>query len=157
MKYLSKNSSAIFICPSDDGSGRAAGDYTSSNGAYIYSYAMNNKMSSFDQPANPVLIGRPAGKMSKVRNPAEKVLMYEEDERTLDDGGARPDAATAKVNMLAIRHDRTRKFPDDYVNGQPIPNIDRNGNAVFCDGHAAPITRLMLHDPRNRWTDPFFK
>jgi prepilin-type N-terminal cleavage/methylation domain-containing protein/prepilin-type processing-associated H-X9-DG protein len=155
-KYINRNEALLF-CPSDvtDGSNRDQSFASSSQGQYVYSYVLNNKMSSF---VNPFLVGRNAGKMTSIRKPSLKVLMFEEDERSLDDGNARADGAghTGKVNMIALRHDRSRRFPDNAVNAPtPVPNPDRNGNAAFCDGHAEPIARKMLHDTARTYLDPF--
>ena len=56
------------------------------------------------------------------------------------------------IGLLAIRHDRTRKQPDDVPSGAgPIKliedqqNKDCKGNAGFVDGHAEYITRLGAH------------
>jgi prepilin-type N-terminal cleavage/methylation domain-containing protein/prepilin-type processing-associated H-X9-DG protein len=156
-KYIGKTAEAVMFCPSDttDGRDRDPSFTSTPEGQYKYSYVLNNKMSSFDLAhGNSVLVGRNAGKITNVRNSAQKILLYEEDERTLDDGNARPDAATTKVNMLSLRHDRQRRYPDNYVK-PTIPNLDRFGNASFCDGHAEPVTRRMVHDPNNKYTDPF--
>jgi prepilin-type N-terminal cleavage/methylation domain-containing protein/prepilin-type processing-associated H-X9-DG protein len=156
-KYINRNEAVLF-CPSDvtDGSNRDQSFTGSSQGQYVYSYVLNNKMSSF---TNPFLVGRNAGKMTSIRKPSLKVLMFEEDERSLDDGNARADGAnhTGKVNMIALRHDRSRRYPDNIVNAPtPVPNPDRNGNAVFCDGHTEPITRKLLHDQAGTYLDPFY-
>src|SRR3954471_4934212 len=158
-KYIGKGGESVMFCPSDtkDGSDRDISFNSSAEGQYRYSYVMNNKMSSFDlSQGNSVLIGRNASKITNVHNSSQKVLLYEEDERTLDDGNARPDPATTKVNMLSLRHDRQRRYPDNYVK-PTIPNLDRFGNAAYCDGHAEPITRKLLHDANNRYTDPYYR
>ena len=54
-----------------------------------------------------------------------------------------------------MRHRRRRDLDEQGV--PPIPNIDRFGNAAFCDGHAESITRKMLHDPSKRHIDPLKK
>lgn len=81
---------------------------------------------------------------NKVRLPSQKVLVYEEDENTIDDGHASPDD-DAVIDLLAIRHDRKRKLPESETDWKT--NTDRRGNVLFCDGHAEYITRKLLHTP----------
>ena len=69
-----------------------------------------------------------------------KILIVEEDERSLNDGGF-----WGRGDYLAIRHDRQRVLPDNFQ----AANMDRQGNASFCDGHAEYITRGYAHDPMN--------
>jgi prepilin-type N-terminal cleavage/methylation domain-containing protein/prepilin-type processing-associated H-X9-DG protein len=121
-KPLSKE---YFKCPSDNVDQRR---YTA-QGGYRYSYSMSNKFSRFQ--------------ITKVKNASNKVHLYEEDETSLDDGNSSPDV-NANIDLLAIRHDRTR-VPETEANWQV--NIDRRGNAAFVDGHAEYITRKQLHTP----------
>ena len=51
-------------------------------------------------------------------------------------------------NLLAIRHDRQRRLPDDATNAMTV-NADRKGNAVFMDGHVEYISRLLAHDAKS--------
>ena len=88
-----------------------------------------------------------AAKVTKVRRAAEKILLYEEDELTLDDGAAN----TLAANLLSIRHDFKRVYPDASDKNQ-----DRRGNALFCDGHADYTPRKWLQDPGNAIPTPPF-
>jgi prepilin-type N-terminal cleavage/methylation domain-containing protein/prepilin-type processing-associated H-X9-DG protein len=152
-KYISKSGEAVLHCPSDTEEFRKLNP----SNPYRFSYVVNNKMTSFNLS---VIIPPIAGKLTAVRNSVEKVLLYEEDERTLDDGSAKIDGVSGNPNMLALRHDRRRQYPDDPIGTGPstiIPNLDCFGNALFCDGHADTMTRKMLHDPSKRYIDPLYK
>jgi prepilin-type processing-associated H-X9-DG protein len=110
---------------------------------YIFSYSMNWMMSSRSNAP------RMYRKVTQVRLTAAKVLAFEEDERTIDDGNGsiwltRNDGAW--VNLLAIRHDSTRQDqPDLPTAGVPVPNPQRRGNVVFCDGHVDYVPRAVAH------------
>jgi prepilin-type N-terminal cleavage/methylation domain-containing protein/prepilin-type processing-associated H-X9-DG protein len=119
-KPLSKE---YFRCPSDDVSQRR---YTA-EGGYRYSYSMSNKFTLYQ--------------VTKVKNPSNKVHLYEEDETSVDDGNSSPED-NANIDLLAIRHDRT-KVPETEATWRT--NIDRRGNAAFVDGHAEYIARRELH------------
>src|SRR5262249_40110421 len=83
------------------------------------------------------LIDMCALKVTQVRLPAEKVMLYEEDEVTIDDGAANPYGG---ANLLAIRHERNKAFPD-----QKEVNLDKRGNVCFCDLHVDYVPRKMLY------------
>ena len=119
---------AYLTCPSDDVTARK---YTG-NGGYRLSYVMQTRMNNL--------------KTALVINPTGKVLFYEEDENTVDDCHASMDANSA-IDLLAIRHDRLRKLPDNEANGLTL-NGDRRGNAAFCDGHVEYVDRVWFHDPK---------
>jgi prepilin-type N-terminal cleavage/methylation domain-containing protein/prepilin-type processing-associated H-X9-DG protein len=158
----------ILRCPSDPLADHpvsvAMGDQ---NGNYYYSYSINNLMQSLD-PANPrdislvpvnIKTGKPfdvAGKLVRVRNPAEKILMVEEAESTIDDGSFDP---TSGTNLLSVRHDRTALQPADLptgyikVNGVwTVRNGGCRGNVSFCDGHADFVPRGLVDDPNYQVT-----
>jgi prepilin-type N-terminal cleavage/methylation domain-containing protein/prepilin-type processing-associated H-X9-DG protein len=137
------------------------------NGNYYYSYSINNLMQSLD-PANPrdisavptnIKTGKPfdvAGKLVRVRNPAEKILMVEESELTIDDGSFDP---TSGTNLLSVRHDRSAIPPTDsptgyiQVNGVwTVRNGGCRGNVSFCDGHADFVPRAFVDDPNYQTT-----
>ena len=172
VKYLSNPSTgAIMTCPSDDSIYRRI---TNADGTtYPYSYVMNSYM-SVGTNQNPHLPGTvpPTGtvknnlrfpelaawKLTQVRRTGTKIIVYEIDERAMQDGRGQlqsPPVGNAVVNIIglvAIRHDRTRKQPDDVPNAQgPLKliedqqNKDCKGNVAFVDGHAEYITRLEAH------------
>jgi prepilin-type N-terminal cleavage/methylation domain-containing protein/prepilin-type processing-associated H-X9-DG protein len=137
----------FFRCPSDDIKARAKGDYR-------YSYVMNYLMGGAprpgldpNNPAHKQEIDAVAVKISRVKNAASKVLLYEEDETSVDDGHADP-GYQSSPNLLAIRHDRKRVLPDNATN-RLTRNGDRRGNAAFADGHAEYVTRKFINSPEN--------
>jgi prepilin-type N-terminal cleavage/methylation domain-containing protein/prepilin-type processing-associated H-X9-DG protein len=130
--YLSKPlSKDFFKCPSDDVNQRV---YTGSGG-YRYSYSMSKWFTRY--------------RVTKCKNPSQKIYLYEEDENTLDDGNSSPED-NANIDLLAIRHDTKRLLPDNESNWKK--NIDRRGNAAFVDGHAEYVSRKQLHT--NWYYDP---
>jgi prepilin-type N-terminal cleavage/methylation domain-containing protein len=162
IKYLGKQSEAIFRCPSDNYDIRPAGNPRK----YHYSYTINNKMTC---PAYKIAnINNntvPPKKLSNVRVSWQKILLYEEHENTMDDGAGKIDgnvSSTPGPNTLSARHDRQRKFPDDQ-NATPMPNLERFGCVLFCDGHSDAIPRKWLYDtttptlyPGAKYIDPWW-
>jgi len=151
VKYLGNpKSGKIMICPSDN----LFRSIIAVNNTlpYPYSYSQNTCIT-----AVPSHIGTSTGsatKSSQVRNSSEKIIVFEEDERTLQDGHgdlqSPPPAPTNIINLLSIRHDHARRQPDTITAGQSIGtqiNKDRQGNVAFVDGHVAYVSRLFAHDP----------
>ncbi len=127
-----------WYCPSDNLERKNG---TSGGGVgYRFSYAMNYK---FKNPKNT----NQQLKGSLVLNPTEKVVFYEEDENTLDDCHASPDN-NASIDLLSIRHDRQRQYPDNESTGLSV-NGNRSGNVLFCDGHVEYITRNLFHTQKH--------
>jgi prepilin-type N-terminal cleavage/methylation domain-containing protein/prepilin-type processing-associated H-X9-DG protein len=117
----------FLICPSDDVTYRK---YTGAGG-YRYSYSMNHLMSWL--------------KESRIVNPTAKGFFYEESEHTLDDCNSSPED-NASIDLLAIRHDSRRRFPETETDWKTL-NPDRRGNVAFCDGHAEYVDRTRFHAP----------
>jgi prepilin-type processing-associated H-X9-DG protein len=132
------------------------------DGEYIYSYVMNCAMNSY--PGNygrPAWIN-PASQLSSVVSSSMKVLLYEEDPSTINDGNGKPFwsgtvSTPGLPNLLAIRHDPNGASLATW-DGKwgDLPNPNCRGNVAFCDGHAEFLPRSMIHDLTNRYTDPFF-
>jgi type II secretory pathway pseudopilin PulG len=61
-------------------------------------------------------------------------------------------------DWLAVRHDSTRRNPDNgYAPGRDflgIPNSNAKGCAAFCDGHAEYITRQYAQSVQGHHWDP---
>ncbi|HEX8913345.1 MAG TPA: type II secretion system protein [Humisphaera sp.] len=104
--------------------------------AYRFSYVLNKRTSCINAPN--VAVAQLARKVTQVRRPAEKLLMYEEDERTVDDGHGNPDNGG---NLLAIRHDFRKRSPDNGMSN----NSECRGNILFCDNHAGYVDRNFIH------------
>ena len=126
--YLGGYHLRVLRCPSDDvpyHTRKITPD------PYIYSYTMNMAMTS--DPAS----GMKHVKIAGIRRAAEKILLAEEDERSLDDGNFNPFLIGSTVeNFLAVRHDRQRQA------------LDARGNVCFADGHVDYVTRRVTQDPK---------
>jgi prepilin-type N-terminal cleavage/methylation domain-containing protein/prepilin-type processing-associated H-X9-DG protein len=120
---------AVLRCPTDDFNFRAR------NTGYLFSYSMNGFMVDAS--------GAHGLNIARIRRSAEKALLYEEDQQTIDDGYGTP-AANGGINLLAIRHDGTKKDPDGVATGMTV-NGNCRGNVAFCDGHAEYIPRNLFH------------
>jgi prepilin-type N-terminal cleavage/methylation domain-containing protein/prepilin-type processing-associated H-X9-DG protein len=127
-------STAVLRCPSDPIEFRGQ---AGPPGKYPFSYSMNYDMVAGD--ANPGI------NINTILRPAEKILLFEEDENTIDDGYG---VLLNATNMLAIRHDPTRKQPDNTANALTL-NKSCRGNVAFGDGHAEYIDRATAHNPLN--------
>jgi prepilin-type N-terminal cleavage/methylation domain-containing protein len=143
----------VMYCPSDNLTFRLR----SSADPYPFSYSLNNLMTS-QVNAMGGSWGNVAGyekqaiatKITRVRLSSEKILIFEEDERTIDDGNGSMycmPGSLQYLNLIALRHDTTkRKLKDDQPpSGGPIPNQDGMGVVGFCDGHADFIPRSVAH------------
>ena len=155
---------ALLRCPADDPSMHRHIARSGSAIAYPFSYAMNYFMSSEQTPqGHQYMGGKTANKgatprVTAINRPSEKILLVEENERTIDDGmwqageytdilGARR-AWRVRSNYLSVRHETHKaeyRQPVDMV----LPDQTLRGNAVFVDGHAEWIPRRMAHDPRH--------
>lgn len=168
---FTQNSSALSVlrCPSDDSWALRA-----TSGGYPFSYVMNCFIagdSSLMQPNNGYVGTQPSlcTTLLRVTNASQKVLMYEEDDTSIDDGNGQPwwgctgtfspnapessSTGMAAVNLLSIRHDASKVTAAGPTTSQAgswqlaVPNPDARGNVVFCDGHAEFVTRGFLHRP----------
>jgi prepilin-type N-terminal cleavage/methylation domain-containing protein/prepilin-type processing-associated H-X9-DG protein len=144
---LGPDNYGVLTCPSD-GSFRLR----TVPEPYCFSYTTNFMFAARSNA--PILYKR----VTRVRNASEKVLAYEEDERTIDDGNGSlwlPRGAWRLVNLLAIRHDKTRiEQPDLPTEERPVPNGMRQGNVVFADGHAAYVSRRLCHSKLHALGNP---
>lgn len=160
---LSPTNYKVLICPSDQTTFRVRGG---ANG-YPFSYAMNNLMTSeYLIPGSGSWGNIPAGteksviaaKITQVKQSSDKILIFEEDERTIDDGNGSMYCAPGSGslnNLVALRHDSTkRKVADVPTSSIPIPNPDGKGVVGFCDGHSGYIERSVAHSKAACVPDP---
>jgi prepilin-type N-terminal cleavage/methylation domain-containing protein/prepilin-type processing-associated H-X9-DG protein len=154
--YMGGFNPQSFRCPSDDGTNRLSTG--PSGGYYRYSYTMNFLMAGYNQNCP---------RLSAIRGSSDKVLLVEEDKRTINDGywsppmvddtgqqvnvneltlAVAPVAAPATRDLLEIYHDHSRVLPDVATVAVPMPNADRRGNVAFLDGHAEYATRFFVHN-----------
>ena len=124
-KYIGKFKPELLRCPADDITRRPR---VLTPDPYVYSYTMNMFFSSYHTPT----------KYTNVKDPAVKLLVVEEDERSLDDGNWHPELVGSNIeNFLSTRHDKDKQ------------TVQGRGNAAFADGHADFVTRKYTHEPRN--------
>lgn len=153
---LTPTSVSVLRCPSDPTaleSQRVLTNGATSN--FTFSYSINWTMGS--PPHHPNAPSPRGEKITQIKNSADKVLFYEEDERNVDDGQAAIIENNAGwfryINVLAVRHDpvfRKKYDPPRGSNGQDvIPNSGGRGNAGFCDGHGDYIPRKVVHSKRH--------
>jgi hypothetical protein len=146
-KYLSSPvNQNFFLCPSDDINTHVRNN--SSYGPYPFSYVMNGWLST-NAPSGPGN-GYQTLTITQIRGPSHKMLLFEEDGDTIDDGYGTVDN-NGDINLLAIRHDRSRRMPDNASTGLTL-NGGCRGNIVCCDGHAEYIARSEMHTVY--WYDP---
>jgi prepilin-type N-terminal cleavage/methylation domain-containing protein/prepilin-type processing-associated H-X9-DG protein len=138
---INRNNFNVLLCPSDEAVKSRVPP------AYPFSYSFNR----FFNGNGPT----PARKITEFKNPAEKVWVYEEDERSIDDGnGEMWTTNWGNADLLAIRHDkRMRKLPDDPTSAG-VPNYRARGNVCFADGHADYITREYCHNKQHAAPNP---
>ena len=150
----------ILHCPSD----RLGDRISSSTGQYAYSYTMNmyfEPRAGYFPPE-----GGPPVRLSTTKRASEKILLAEENEKTINDGFWAPGnyaggpvdgnyEANWVVNWdwLSIRHDNAQKESEPAVaNTGPLkslPNLARRGVVCFADGHADFVSRKYAHSPQN--------
>jgi len=149
-QYLGQPPSAdIFRCPSDDVQNRRSGV------TYRYSYSANYLVCRLDPGNFPGVYtdgqGNRSLRSSQVVNSASKILLIDESQDTVDDGcWAWMQTLGSGQNVMSTRH--MRRAEQIQLLNQPGAGF---GNALFCDGHAAPIERKASFDQKNY--DPFFK
>jgi prepilin-type N-terminal cleavage/methylation domain-containing protein/prepilin-type processing-associated H-X9-DG protein len=133
---VSKHDWKVLRCPSDENDTRDP--YA---GKYPFSFTFNREMNGNGK--------RPVEKLSQVLNSSEKIMMYEEDEATIDDGNGEmwtDGASWGSVDLLAGRHDRRqRRTVPDKADAAGITNPAVKGNVFFCDGHGDTVARDYAH------------
>jgi prepilin-type N-terminal cleavage/methylation domain-containing protein/prepilin-type processing-associated H-X9-DG protein len=122
----------ILVCPSDNVETRS----------YKFSFSINAFICD-DSRAYAHLNNGVTKRFSinMVKNPSEKVLFGEEDERTINDGLWH--VKNTINDRLGVRHDQRRTVADN----------SGRGNVLFCDGHAEFTDRSVAHDPKHYYPD----
>lgn len=182
-KYLNLTAKNVIIlrCPSDNWDYRPA-PLTAAFGAYPYSYVMSWFIAGDSNLPAAGVTGQQSYQgpspgicrtLLKVISPSQKILMYEEDQQTINDGNGQPWLGTSgtfdpndptktsgtvggPIDLLALRHEWSRA--GQLTNGVPtkstagtwksaVPNPDARGNVVFCDGHSEFVSRAFAHRP----------
>ena len=142
----------FLTCPSDN-----VAEHQSVYGGrppYPFSYSMNawvsvdnSRVGSRKSPKlNPYLM-----KINQVRNPTQKVWLYDESERSINDGMFAPEGVAADgtggTDALSDRH--TRRASKNMTNDAVVRGKDGRGNVVFVDGHAEVVNREDIHKPEH--------
>ena len=146
---FTKDKLDVFRCPSDDFSAPRPIQNSAVCGPYLFSYVMNWWIAGGG--TNAELKTAPSDvkichKLSQVRRSSEVILMYEEDLSTIDDGQGVIWAPDRGANLLALRHDLTKKRVPDVVSAaNPFPNGDGKGNVLFVDAHVDYVERNFCH------------
>ena len=146
---FTKDKLDVFRCPSDDFSAPRPILNSAVCGPYLFSYVMNWWIAGGG--TNAELKTAPSDvkichKLSQVRRSSEVILMYEEDLSTIDDGQGVIWAPDRGANLLALRHDLTKKRAPDVVSAaNPFPNGDGKGNVLFVDAHVDYVERNFCH------------
>lgn len=153
-------SPAIFRCPSDDTSFRLK---NLTGGPYRYSYVVNLYLGTgyyYDYYKSQGPASLFVGLLTQVRSPSDKVMLYEEDFTTLDDGNGNPELGTpsspASTNLLSLRHEKGKKEldippgtpPNQLVVYTSLPNRQLRGNVAYCDGSVRFTTRAEFHNQK---------
>ena len=81
LRSIKSGDTSLLICPADNPSVRLRDlGKSTTEGAYGFSYTMNFFM------GDSMAVGEMSNLLSRMRNPAEKILLVEEDLSTVDDG-----------------------------------------------------------------------
>lgn len=139
-RYVSGFNPKVFTCPSDRDAQRLQGEGRLRDDPYRYSYSLTSYSLTPDKvnPGMSTLI-TPARKAypfksSQIRHPSAKIMLVEEDRRTLNDSRWLPvayaDTPNPEYNLIASRH------------GQ-------QGNVVFADSHIRAEQPVFGRDPTN--------
>lgn len=150
---FSAGSLDVLKCPSDSESLNRVKQNSAALGPYTFSYVMNWWIAGGATNAVNVEASHPQYKVSRklvnVRSSSSKVLLYEEDESTIDDTMGVSWHPTTGPNLLALRHDTMKKRDNDSsLSATFLPNPGNRGNAVFADGHGEFVARDELHTAR---------
>lgn len=134
---LRDGSFEILRCPGD-----AEAKTREGSGKYPFTFSFNDNMNGTGIAA--------VRKVGQVRQPADKILMIEENGPTLNDGSVTmwaKNGGWASVGMLGLRHDRGRRntYPDAATAAGGIVNPSGKANVLFVDGHVAYVTRSYAH------------
>ena len=156
--YLGGISQKLMRCPTD-----VLTVHSGFPKGYQYSYVMNSELGAWDDtavpPKSPYFQNATnydpksdiAIKVTEVRNPSEKIMFYEEDEKTIDDGHGK----LRTPNLLAFRHDKSGQTSPQIMQalsgGSPIAILasEAKGAVAMCDGHADVVSRAWAHHPKH--------
>ena len=141
-KYVKGFQAGLLICPSDPLERMRNLGGWAVEGKYLHSYAMNAHLA--DTNFSPSV-----RQITRIRNSSEKIMLVEEDFSTIDDGNWLG-TVTISTNLLAVRHDRSKRDPPVPPAAAPtVPDRKLRGNVAFADGHVEYVPRSLAHDPKH--------
>jgi prepilin-type processing-associated H-X9-DG protein len=149
-RSIAPTADAIFRCPSDRVEAHFLNGADSSRGSYMYSYAINRLYAMPVSGGGIRFDGKFSGRITSIRNPAEKVLYICQDEKTADDGAFSPNSSlwsdpASTIDMGASRHEsRIKKSTSGSSNRGNLKaegHEDARSNIGFADGHAEFFSR----------------
>ena len=149
---------------------------------YPFSYVISAFMVSGNYPDNEPDLTTVVRTMSKVKDASSKIMVYEEDGRTINDGVGSLEAVNCTTwssypapvtELLSCRHD-IHEAPSAAAPGgetitvsiggtsgtPPAPQIilmnhlDSYGNVLFADGHGEFVSRRYAHSKPHYAPDP---
>ncbi|MGA2499656.1 MAG: prepilin-type N-terminal cleavage/methylation domain-containing protein [Tepidisphaeraceae bacterium] len=143
---LTPTSLKMLRCPTDE---QAA--TREAAGKYPFTYVFNDNMNG--NGLNSVQ------KIGQIKNPSEKVFLYEENGPTINDGRGQlwnVHGAWGNISMLGLRHDRgnRKQYPDASSAATGITNPNGQANVLFADGHVDYVTRTYAHSKSHALPDP---
>jgi prepilin-type N-terminal cleavage/methylation domain-containing protein/prepilin-type processing-associated H-X9-DG protein len=156
--HVTPTNTNMLRCPSDDTYMTRTG-FTGETMSYSFSYSVNfcfdgTSPTDPNYPVNTAIVPGLRNKITQVYDTSDKVLVVEEDQRTIDDAlcsVVETPTYWGDGNRLSMRHDPVYgKRPDPmaitYPSNTPwMPNANGKGNVGFLDGHAAFLSRSYVH------------
>ena len=140
VKYVKGFKAGLLLCPSDPLERMRNLGGWATEGKYLFSYAMNSHLA--DAGSTPAV-----RQLTRIRNSSEKIMLVEEDFSTIDDGNWLG-TYTISTNLLAVRHDRSKRNPPVPPGSVPVlPDPNLRGNVLLADGHVDYVHRSYAHDP----------
>jgi prepilin-type N-terminal cleavage/methylation domain-containing protein/prepilin-type processing-associated H-X9-DG protein len=149
---------------------------------YPFSYVISAFMVSGNYPDNEPDLTTIARTMSKVKDASSKIMVYEEDARTINDGVGSLEAVTCTTwtgypapvtELLSCRHDIHEAPSTIPPSGEAITvnfggssgtppeprfitmnHLDSYGNVLFADGHGEFVSRRFAHSKAHYAPDP---
>jgi prepilin-type processing-associated H-X9-DG protein len=125
--------SKVYICPQDTSALKRPAN------TYQYSYSANVNVFILEGTTEPGIPNKPL-RFSSVQNPANKIVLVEEDSAGIDDGAWEPQnwKAGYPKNALSLRHDK-------MATATPMSG---RSNVNFMDGHSEATLRADAMTPR---------
>jgi len=132
MPYIGSSNTGVLRCPSDD-----YNSHKNYPNDYRYSYSVNEFICNTLNRMPPT---KPLTLSINIRNPAQKILVVDENSQTIDDGCWWASSPTLNgLNVLSNRHYMSTEDKSNFTSGR--------GNVAFADGHASVVERVDAMTP----------